>query len=410
MATQQGPSANTTPTSSARPAGSRHSLTDPALVTRLHKTKAALLAVSLTLAGVLLMMLGAWLAKHPLGEWGWLQALPLGELGGTLFGAGLLGTLFEYAFRKEQDEASADRFRQIIHEQAPSLRDAVIEGFAINKQDLARVATPELLDTIAANALSLRLGDDQFAGELYGDIRDQAIRAEERWHDVVVRVRLSKYLESSTDGTTLLAVTVEWEYTTTPAYPVRRFACVSDRAEYNELLLDIPTTSPWLVVARDGVDPRSRQTYELLELTADGHPQPIRRSQTSTGQTYHVQLNPSVVTGRPVRLRHVFRTVAPTWSHRIFVELPQPARGFNLAVDYTDTSIAEMKVSDTVGSLRPPLISYAPAGATGKSVSVEASGWLMPKTGFSFVWTLQSELPQAERGREAVSRAGLVRK
>lgn len=61
---------------------------DPSLHHRLLKTKAALLAVSFTLAGILLMMLNAWLAPLRLGDWQWLHAVPLGELGGTLFGAG----------------------------------------------------------------------------------------------------------------------------------------------------------------------------------------------------------------------------------------------------------------------------------------------------------------------------------
>ena len=45
---------------------------------RLRRLKAALLAVSLTLAGILLMMLNAWLAPLQLGSWQWLHALPLG--------------------------------------------------------------------------------------------------------------------------------------------------------------------------------------------------------------------------------------------------------------------------------------------------------------------------------------------
>ena len=53
------------------------------------------------------------------------------------------------------------------------------------------MATPELLDDIAANVMALRLGDEQFAREIYRDIRDQAIRAAERWYDVAVCVRLS---------------------------------------------------------------------------------------------------------------------------------------------------------------------------------------------------------------------------
>ena len=75
---------------------------DPPLHHRLRRLKAALLAVSFTLAGILLMMLNAWLTPLQLSDWQWLHALPLGELGGTLFGAGLLSTFFEYAFRRDQ--------------------------------------------------------------------------------------------------------------------------------------------------------------------------------------------------------------------------------------------------------------------------------------------------------------------
>ena len=177
--------------------------TKPSLHARLRKTKAAFLATALTLAGVLLIMLNGWLSGLNLGDWAWLHALPLGELGGTLFGAGLLGTLFEYSFRKDQEAATTRQFRQIIRDEAPAMRDAVIEGFAIRPEDLKRVANPELLDAIAANVMALRLGDEQFAREIYADIRDQAIRAVERWHDVEVRIRLSSALERSTVGTPL---------------------------------------------------------------------------------------------------------------------------------------------------------------------------------------------------------------
>lgn len=139
---------------------------------RLLRLKAALVAVSLTLAGILLMMLNGRMVSLDLGSWSWVHALPLGELGGTLFGAGLLGTLFEYTFRREQEESIVERFRQIIREQAPAMRDAVVEGFAIHPDDLKRVANPELLDDIASNVMSLRLGDEQLAREIYADIRD----------------------------------------------------------------------------------------------------------------------------------------------------------------------------------------------------------------------------------------------
>lgn len=78
------------------------------------RLKTALLSVSLTLAGVLLIMLNAWLRGQSLGAWSWLHDVPLGELGGALFAAGFLGTLFEYTFRKNQEAAVAEQFRTII--------------------------------------------------------------------------------------------------------------------------------------------------------------------------------------------------------------------------------------------------------------------------------------------------------
>ena len=46
------------------------------------------LAASFTLAGILLTILKAWVTPLRLGDWQWLHAVPLGELGGTLFDAG----------------------------------------------------------------------------------------------------------------------------------------------------------------------------------------------------------------------------------------------------------------------------------------------------------------------------------
>ena len=370
------------------------------LTKHLRKTKAFLLATSLTLAGVLLIMLNGWVSNLNLGVWNWLHALPIGELGGTLFGAGLLSTLFEYTFRKDQEEATVEQFRQIIHEQAPAMRDAVIEGFAIHPEDLKRVSNPDLLDDIAANVMALRLGDEQFAREIYTDIRDQAIRAAERWYDVEVRIRLSSALERSTIGTPLFDVTVEWEYTTVPSSATRRFACVDNREEYTDLREDLPATSAWMMVPRPGMNASSKESYELLEFTVDGRPQTIRRATRKSGQTYTVHLDAKSRTGEAVRLRQIFRTITPCWGHRLFFELPQPARNMALSLDYTNTDITHMRVSDTVASARPVHVVRSPQEVADKVVKVSADGWLMPKSGFAFTWTLEKELPR-DQSREA---------
>lgn len=364
------------------------------LAFKLRKTKAALLAVSLTLAGILLIMANAWIAGLDLGAWDWVHSIPVAELGATLFGAGFLGTLFEYGFQKDQEAANREAFRRTIVEEAPAIRDAVLQGFAIRPDDLKRVANPDLLDDIASNVMSLRLGDEQFARELYSDIRDQAVRAAERWYDIEVSIHLSSALDRSAVGTPVFDVTVTWEYTTVPSGPTRRFACVSNRAEYADLREDIPATSTWMMTPRPGVDPSKRESYELLKFTVDGHQQAIHRSTRRGGQVYSVALDDAHLHGKPVRIRQTFRTVTPTWGHRLFFELPQPGRDISLTVDYTNTDITDMRVSDTVSGAKPVTVSHSPAEVPERVMKMDATGWLMPKSGFAFTWTLESELPR----------------
>ena len=374
------------------------------LYRRLLKTKAALLAVSFTLIGILLIMLNAWLATLSLGDWSWLHHLPLDEVGGPLLGAGLVSTILDYSYRRDQEDVAIQRTQQAIVDLSPAkLWSVLCEGLTRHPAELARLTTPERLDDTAAAIMAQRLGDAQFAREIYADIRDQAIRAAERWYDVEARVRLSTAVERSTAGTPLLDVTVEWEYTTVPSSATRRFACVSDQDEYNELRQDVPATSTWFMAPRPGMDARRREAYELLELTVDGRPQPIRRSTRATGQTYSVDLDEDARSGKPVRIRQVFRTITPQWSHRLYFAVRQPTRGWSLRLDYTDTNIGDMRVNDTVATAPAARIVRSPEAVLGKVIALESDGWLMPGSGVAFTWTLNEELPQTEQPEAAAS-------
>ena len=371
------------------------------LYRRLLKTKAALLAVSFTLIGILLIMFNAWLATLSLGDWSWLHHLPLDEVGGPLLGAGLVSTILDYSYRRAQEDVAIQRTQQAIVDLSPAkLWSVLCEGLTRHPAELARLTTPERLDDAAAAIMAQRLGDEQFAREIYTDIRDQAIRAAERWYDVEARVRLSTAVERSTAGTPLLDVTVEWEYTTVPSGSERRFACVSDRAAYNALVMDTPITTTWLMTPRPGMEAASRRCFELLSFTIDGEEMPIRRTEHKGGQTYIVDTS-AAAAGSPVRIRHVYRTVTPAWGHRIYVELPQPARGFSFDLDYTNTSIDSVSVTDMAANGRAAQIVPSPKQAAGRTLSLRVPGWLLSKSGFAIVWTLEDELPQSGRSEAA---------
>ena len=143
---------------------------------QLRKTKTLLSVVLLVVAGAALIATG----HRTQDATAWYGLLPLTELGGILVGAGILSIWLDAYLRREQDQREEHRLRSILTEQAPVMRDAVLQAFAANHDDLRRIATPELLDGIIGNSLALRL-----------DNADQAIRAAERWHDANLSIQLS---------------------------------------------------------------------------------------------------------------------------------------------------------------------------------------------------------------------------
>lgn len=372
------------------------------LLSRIYRLKLVLTGALLLILSLVTTMLGNWLSESRGPHL--LTALVSG-LADVFLVTGAIGIAVDFFTGKDKDAADAERLRNILKDAAPEIRDAVISGFAETPDRMRGVATNDTLDKLATNALALRLGDAKFASEIYEEVRDQAIRASERWHDLQIKIRLSSMDERSTvgapagsaegiGGSGLFDIRVEWEYTTVPGHTVRKFACVSDRDEFYELFTEIPATWTWFMPPRTGVSASDQAAFELLEFSVNGEPRAIRRSQRRTGQTYTVTIGEDIVrAARPVRIRHVCRTVGAKSAHRLFTELPAPVRGLSLEVDYTQTDISSMSVTDAVSSLAKPRVTRIPEQFAGREIQVDLDGWLMPRSGFTFVWTLSSEEP-----------------
>lgn len=136
------------------------------LISRLYRIKLLALGALLIVAGLLLTMLGDWLGTQNTPH---LLTALVKALSDVLVVTGGVGIAVDYFTGKDKDAADTERARRVVKELTPEFTEAVVRGFAASPTDLKRVATPELLDEIATNALSLRLGDDQFAREIYAD-------------------------------------------------------------------------------------------------------------------------------------------------------------------------------------------------------------------------------------------------
>jgi hypothetical protein len=281
----------------------------------------------------------------------------------------------------------------------------VLEAFAANQADLKRVATPETLDRIITNSLALRLDDEQFASEVYADIRDQAVGAAERWHDANLSIQLSPLPagRGTANGRTphhagggFFSVTVRWEYTVVPKHAQRRFVCLSDRTEYAELAAERGATSAWYLKPDPGVDAGTVESFELLRFSVDGEERAIRRTARKHSQLYTVNVGTEQIeAGEPVTISYTYRTITPANAHLLFFDIEQPTRDLRVDFDYSDCDLASVSTLDLIPSVRPTRIEKTPAQLPDGIVRVDIDGWVFPRSGVAFVWSLATETEQA---------------
>ncbi|MFC1438469.1 hypothetical protein ABUW04_09400 [Streptacidiphilus sp. N1-10] len=279
---------------------------------RLYRTKLALLATVSTVAGIGLLVLAHWVSGHLYGSW--VLNLPIGDVGSALFTTGLIAILFEYINQADAEERANERLRKVLKEEAPAIRDAVVDGFAFAPEALTNVSSPETLDRIITNCLTIQLGDPELAADSYTDLREQVVRSPERFYDARVSADLAPWEGDPSTGDSMFVATIRWEYRVTPTSSTMRFACVSDLDEYRELRQDLSVTDAWYfepLAGLNGAAPEAatEQDIDALDLihaglTGQGF-QPVEhvvdRGYTSPDSIHHAAQHWNITLLGPVR-------------------------------------------------------------------------------------------------------------
>lgn len=358
---------------------------------QLYATKVVLLAITFTLVGLLALVAGA--LPHLSHSWHWLSEPVTQNIAMALFTTGLVVVAFTYIDGKDKEARDAERFGRAVEDKAPAIVQAVVQGLAASP-DHVRILGPDAQDQLIRNGLAARLGDAGFAAEVYDDIRDQAVRATERWHDLNVEIRLAPLpkgrgsAEGAPSGsdTGLFDVTVRCEYSVVAKHPTRYFACVSDKKEYRELSAESGSTSAWYLSPRQGVDASTRDSFELIQFTVDGTERTIRRSMRKGGQTYSASVgHGTTLPTESVSISYTYRTVTAIDGHLLYFALEQPTRGLKIQLSY-GTSIDKVSVLDFVASSREARIIRGSSHLPDQVVRVEFEGWAFPRSGVAFIW------------------------
>jgi hypothetical protein len=353
---------------------------------RLYRTKLALLATLLLFVGLGLLIFGHWV-QHAAG-WQWLTNWPIIDIGSGLFTTGLLGVALQYLDGQDSEVRDTQRLERVLAASAPAMRDAVIEGFAFEPDDLARVATPETLDQIIRNGLAIRLGDASFADDIYDDLSQQAMGIPERLYDARISIRLSTDRSPPKVRAPMFVTTVRWESTLVPKHQTRRFSCVSDIQEFRDLKQDTAANSAWYLGPRTGLDAGAQDSFELVEFSLNGEARAIRRSAKQGTQTYSVNVGREAIDiGEPVTIAYTYRTLTSVDDNLLQLRVDQPTKGLSVELDYSECGIDHLNVLDFIASSDTARINRSPNNVPGRIVGLEFDGWVLPKSGVGFVWT-----------------------
>jgi hypothetical protein len=353
---------------------------------RLYRAKLTVLALGLFFVGLGLLVFGHWIQSEP--DWHWLHNWPLIDIGSGMFTTGLLGVALQYIDGADSEARDTARLKRVLTDSTPAMRDAVIAGFAFEPEDLARVATTDVLDKIITNGLGIRLRDRTFADEVFEDMKRQIIEPPERLHDARISIRLSTdRLGPSRVPRSTFMVTIRWEFRVKPFYSTRRFVCLADFDEYRDLKHDTTATSAWYVGTRTGLDAAAKGTFELVDFTVNGEPRPIRRSTKQGSQSYSVALGEEAMqSAEPVNIAYTYRTLVAANGHLLQLRVDQPTKGLAVSLDYSETDIDYVNVLDFIASGEHAIVSRTSALLPGKSVELDFDGWVFPRSGLAFVW------------------------
>jgi hypothetical protein len=352
---------------------------------RLYRAKLTVLALALLFIGLGLLIFGHWVQSE--AAWRWLRNWPILDIGSGMFTTGLLSVALQYMDGKDSEARDTERLKRVLVDTTPAMRDAVIDGFAFEPADLARVATTDVLDKIITNGLGIRLGDATFADEVFDDIRAQAIEPRERLYDARISIRLSMDRSAPKGRAPMFIATVRWEFNLVPSYSTRRFVCLSDPEEFRDLSQDTAATSAWYVGARTGLDAASKDTFELVEFTVDGEARTIRRSAKQGSQTYNVSLEQVTTRStKPMAVAYTYRTLLAFDGHLLQLRVDQPTRGLSVTFDYSDTALGFVNVLDFIASGERATVSRSAASVPDKLITVDFNGWVFSRSGIAFVW------------------------
>ena len=132
-----------------------------------------------------------------------------------------------------------------------------------------------------------------------------------------------------------------------PKHRFRKFAVVSDRQRYDELVAQRGETSVWCRRPTPGFEVSDPEVFTLEQFTIDGVDVTFQRYADSTSQVYVVDLGDEVIrAGKPVVVTFRFCAAAPVAGHSFHLSIDRPTKDLDVELRYDPDVVGQVSLMD----------------------------------------------------------------
>jgi hypothetical protein len=215
--------------------------------------------------------------------------------------------------------------------------------------------------------------------------------------------------DSKADTPDVFVATVHCEYCVVPTSSTMRFSCVSDQEAYRDLLQDSTSALVWYFKPVGDLHGGSDDAFELVQFSVDGKPRTIRRAKQARGQSYVVSVSSKrdAEAGKPaslpleVTIAYTYRVLVRRQGHLLYLDVGTLTKGLRITMRYGGCSIREITTLPFIASAESARLLQTPPSVPTPYVEIGFDGWVLPRSGVAFVWTLEQELTSRRSDRKS---------
>lgn len=320
---------------------------------------------------------------------------PFPALADACLTSAIVGFTFELLIRNEADAGLENMLDESLQKQSLGIVEAIPKSLLLRRDVQRELVKGPKLEEVILSALQSRLLDDSMGEGIFQGIIRKAITYDEKWSNY----RYEIFVEDILDEEVPELIRVEFfdvimriSYDTELRKTSFRFTCAGSIEQFNNLMRSSEYEVKWLMPHHEQFSKPSEQTFQVLQLSVDDQPLPIR-TETIDDRFEVICEQPDLTNklGEKVRISYTFKVKAYKIGHMISTTVVCPTYDVTIEFNFAKASIDYVDVLDYFVSSRNPSIRYIPSSHKPYKITVELKEWAFPKGGAIFVWSLKEE-------------------